>query len=319
MLHRSLLAPLSLSLLALPLAAQVAPAGPFVGTDQEGFETQLTSSFDACVVGRVFGDQGDLCTPAGSLAHVTSNWWYGCGMEEHGGSYFFGAGGQWCEFTFDAPVSRFGGYFGNNSPLPGGTIEFYGTDGKLMGTDDIVAPNDCSWTWNGWRAGTTTGIQRIRVVGAFGNGGYVMMDDLEADFGPARGLLGIPGTVSVGRGGVQSLTLLADPTLAGRTYMIIGSVSGTAPGVWHVGVNVPLNLDAYLLATIQNPNPSYLPNSVGTLDAAGVGNAAFMLPPGSDSALIGLTVHHAGVVLDVQGAAVTLAEVTLAEAVTLMP
>ena len=102
--------------------------------------------------------------------------------------------------------------------------------------------------------------------------------------------------MSVATGGFQFLTLTT-PHAVGF-YLLLGSVSGTSPGVSSGGFTLPLNVDGYFMHTAALPNHAPLAGSFGLLtpDLPGFGGkaaAAFSLPPAFDPALVGLTVHHA--------------------------
>ena len=158
----------------------------FAGTDFEGFETQdLSGAVTACIADGVFGGRAELCTLDGSAdAHIVLAWYYSCAMQEHGGTRFFGSGGPAVALHFDAPVSRFGGYFGTNNPIAsGGVIRFLDANGVELHSDVIGAVNNCSWNWNGWDGGGAA-ITTIEISSNYGNGGYLMLDDLEADISP---------------------------------------------------------------------------------------------------------------------------------------
>lgn len=116
-------------------------------------------------------------------------------------------------------------------------------------------------------------------------------------------LTGSTATISLALGGAQDLGLDAGPAFAGRTYVLLGSVSGTAPGIPTSGGVLPLNYDGYLLFTAANPNTALLPGSAGSLDAAGQATAKFQLPPTALPGLVGLTLNHAFVALDATGTA----------------
>ncbi|MED6333998.1 MAG: hypothetical protein VYE81_01255 [Planctomycetota bacterium] len=166
------------------IATAQTPIGPFTGTESDGFETQQSGSFDPCIVGRVFNNNGDLCTPGSSGSHITGGWSFMCTIQEHGGSRFTGSAGGAYEYTFDSPVSRFGGYFGTNAGPPGGgTANFYDAANNFLGSQVIAAPADCTWTWNGWQDDSGAGFSRIEVPSNVFGGAFLMMDDMEADFG----------------------------------------------------------------------------------------------------------------------------------------
>ncbi|MCB9915394.1 MAG: hypothetical protein H6828_09630 [Planctomycetes bacterium] len=182
---------LSVALAALCAAslaqAQFTTVGPFTGSAAEGFETQNTSggAFPVCVADRVFGGQADLCTANGNTgAHITGGWSFGCTIQERSGVRFFGGAGNPVRYTFDDAIDRFGGWFGTNSPSASdGVILFYDAAGTLLHNDLVVAPNDCTWTWNGWDTGGVP-VKSIELIGNHSNGGYLMMDDMEVSIVP---------------------------------------------------------------------------------------------------------------------------------------
>lgn len=104
--------------------------------------------------------------------------------------------------------------------------------------------------------------------------------------------------VSLAAGGAQSLVLDAGDDFGGALYWLLGSVSGTLPGVdLGTGYILPLNADGYLLHTLVHHNVGPLFPSVGVLDGQGQAGAALAIPAGSAPGLAGLTAHHAFVLL----------------------
>lgn len=102
-------------------------------------------------------------------------------------------------------------------------------------------------------------------------------------------------------GGTQSFALAAGLAHAGEAYILLGSLSGTTPGI-QLGAGVlPLNFDAYLNWTLVSAASTPLSQSIGFLDAAGAAGASLVLPPGFAAALIGLQADHAFVTLDGTG------------------
>ena len=122
-------------------------------------------------------------------------------------------------------------------------------------------------------------------------------DDWEIEL-PPQGLSGTPETISLINGGTQSFSLDAGPPFAGLPYVLLGTLSGTDPGLPLDGVVLPLNADAYTVITLIAPNTPPLAGSFGTLDASGKGVATFTLSPGSPMVLAGLRLHHAFVVIE---------------------
>lgn len=103
------------------------------------------------------------------------------------------------------------------------------------------------------------------------------------------------------KGAAQHLTIDVGPAHADRGYLVVGSVSGTAPGFAVGGVHVPLNPDFWSATTIGHPNSPLLQGTLGSLDANGRGVAAIRLPPLPLPSLHGLSLAHAAVVFDKNG------------------
>lgn len=135
--------------------------------------------------------------------------------------------------------------------------------------------------------------------------------------GACASLIGDATEISLASGGVENLTLEAGPDNANNAYFFLGSITGTSPGFPFAGLQVPLNIDPYLLLLIQNPQASPIVNAINALDTAGKGVARFVMPSGMDPIFAGLTIHHSYLVFDVQ----TLFPVFVsnAEAVDLIP
>lgn len=107
-------------------------------------------------------------------------------------------------------------------------------------------------------------------------------------------------SVSVSVPGAQTMTLDAGLASAGRSYMLLGSVSGTAPGLPILpNITIPLNYDIYTDFTVAFPNSGVLNNSFGTLDGQGMATAKFNMPANAPASVIGIVVNHAYVLLPV--------------------
>jgi hypothetical protein len=108
--------------------------------------------------------------------------------------------------------------------------------------------------------------------------------------------------LSLASGGVQRFGLDAGHLHASETYLLLGSLAGTSPGIsLGGGRRLPLNADAYLGWTLRNPNVPPLQRSLGVLDARGHAVASFRLPAGAPASLIGATFHHAFVTVGASG------------------
>lgn len=94
----------------------------------------------------------------------------------------------------------------------------------------------------------------------------------------------------------QSFSLLSTNVTAGSVYLVVGSVSGTSPGIpLDVNIHLPLNPDFYLEFTSSNQNSTILPNGFGSI-LSGVGQTDFVIP--ALASLAGLRFDHAFVVID---------------------
>ena len=80
---------------------------------------------------------------------------------------------------------------------------------------------------------------------------------------------------------------------AGRSYLLLASLSGTFPGLPLQGGTLPLNYDFLLQASAQLTGTTLFPNGFGQLDAQGTANAALAFPAAAPlpAALLGLSVH----------------------------
>lgn len=104
-------------------------------------------------------------------------------------------------------------------------------------------------------------------------------------------------TASITDGFDVPFTLDFGASSAASPYLLLGSLSGTTPGLPFAGGTLPLNSDALLTYTLTSPGAPFLPGSVGVLDAAGRGEAHVVAPPGALPAFIGLHTDWAAVTL----------------------
>jgi hypothetical protein len=107
--------------------------------------------------------------------------------------------------------------------------------------------------------------------------------------------------VSAQKGGWVHFHLQAGSDMAGQWYLILGSISGTAPGVRVRDLTIPLNYDIYTEFTLTRPNAGFIANQLGRLDASGNAEADFYLPPGLAKGFAGMEINHAFVVIHDDG------------------
>ncbi|MHC4512774.1 MAG: hypothetical protein ACYTGW_07745 [Planctomycetota bacterium] len=107
-------------------------------------------------------------------------------------------------------------------------------------------------------------------------------------------------TVSPATGGAQQFTLDAGSQHGARFYWILGSLTGTSPGINLGSLHLPLNPDPWTDITIAWANTAWLTNTNGRLDPSGKAQAFFNVPKVTNPKAFGLTFNHAYVVYDAQ-------------------
>ena len=124
--------------------------------------------------------------------------------------------------------------------------------------------------------------------------------------------------ISVASGGAQPFELDAGHLHAGQPYLLLGSVSGSSPGVSiGAGFQLPLNPDAYFQWTLLHPNTPPLSSSAGLLSLHGGSGASVLSVPSGVPALAGLTIWHAFLAQDIVTGQVSF--VSNAAELTLVP
>jgi hypothetical protein len=179
-------------------------------------------------------------------------------------------------------------------PLGTETFGLFGTL-KLQGTQLIV------------------GAERDGEVAS--ESGSVYSYDLDANACP--NLVGAPTTVSLSEGGAQVLLLNAGASHGGELFALLGSLSGTSPGLVLDGLTLPLQVDAYFSLTLSGSAP--FSGSPGFLDGLGRAQVAVEVPAGTLPPLLGLTAHHAFLTLDLSGTFPVVSFTSAAESLQLIP
>ena len=180
--------------------------------------------------------------------------------------------------------------------------------GVTMGTpteDNSRALTENGPTVAGWRP------TQIPIVDCNGNG---VDDTLELSIGlsPDQNADGVPddclsffgdiSQVSLIDGGVQNLSIFAGSDHAGEIFVMLGSLSGTAPGVPFGTLTIPLVVDAYTTSLLADPNGSLLSPVIGVLDSDGEGSSSFTVPSSLlPLSLVGTPIHHTFLTLTASG------------------
>ena len=109
--------------------------------------------------------------------------------------------------------------------------------------------------------------------------------------------------LSLALGGAQAFTLQSGRLHGGKLYIVLGSMSGTRPGLKLGALTLPLNPDAYFGLLLANPN-SFITRSVCLLDTTGKATAALRLPGRLPPSLLNVVLHHAYAVIDLTRASI---------------
>jgi hypothetical protein len=258
--------------------------------------------------------------------------------EGHGGGavYLFRFGGAWdLEAIVPAPSGGAGMRFGASVALDGDVLAV-GSPGDLGGLGRVYAYLGLAGYWFEsatlvpYLAGTqgqfgsvvvldddellaNIGLDESGVIGSAGYAGAAQSwTGMELGCDP---LLRDVAQVSVSAGGAQALLLGGD---LGSAYLVLGSATGTDPGMLLGTVAVPLVPDPYFLWTANHPNEGPLVDTFGAWESGSPSIAQLKLPSSSASALVGLTLHHAFVALD-PASALLFVQASNAVALELIP
>lgn len=129
-----------------------------------------------------------------------------------------------------------------------------------------------------------------------------------------------PPEISLATGGGHDLLVRAGQAFGGQLYLVLGSASGTTPGIPdpQTGIVVPLNFDAYFQSVATSGATFLFFPWFGFLDSDGKADSVFGLPPGSDPSFAGIELDHCVVLIDLFGSGV-LSLATNPVHVTLVP
>lgn len=176
-------------------SAGIVTVDPFTGSYSEGFEGRGFGYRNEPI--SLFSGVGSLDVPGDYTGVIISHrWTFRTTVEQHSGAAFVGSPSREVEYTFNSPVSAFGGFFATNSDQPNGTATFYDADDQLIDAALIEFDTSGDWFWNGWESDVA--FSRVVVRGNYGSGGFVMMDSMELIEAP----IPAPGAIIVMAGGM---------------------------------------------------------------------------------------------------------------------
>ena len=120
-------------------------------------------------------------------------------------------------------------------------------------------------------------------------------------------LTSFPSTISASAGGRLNLRLDAGAALAGSTYVVVGSLSGTFPGTFAAPLLFPINVDFYTNYMLANLNVAPFNATLGAVNVNGFASASIDYPSGLPF-LAGFVVNHCFGVLDPFGVPIFASE-----------
>ena len=94
----------------------------------------------------------------------------------------------WTRWTFDAPMHRFGGFFGSTLPGVGGAARFLDGDGAVI---ESVAFSTVAgqYSWHGWEV--EGGFVTVEILAGANPGTTMVYDNMQASYLPAPGALAL--------------------------------------------------------------------------------------------------------------------------------
>ena len=123
--------------------------------------------------------------------------------------------------------------------------------------------------------------------------------------------------LNAGTGGQTQIQLDVGPAGAGASYLVLGTLSGTAPGfLWRPGFPVPINVDFVTQAFAADPNGVFLANGLGLFDGQGRATATLTVPPGLLQPLVWSSLHWSFLSADLLGRPVCVGD---ARALQILP
>lgn len=161
---------------ASPASAIVQPVAQFVGEKTDTFDQ--FSNVNALLSLPVFGGFGSLNTvsPDGAIKLEFSSSLNGDLVRPISGMM----AGQLdlADWAFNEPVSRFGGFWENNSGASNANIRFYdGAGNQLASLSATIPVAGQRWVWNGWESDVP--FTRVRVTGNGLFNGFIWYENMQ--------------------------------------------------------------------------------------------------------------------------------------------
>lgn len=188
---------------------------------------------------------------------------------------------------------RLADYLGDSIPHGGHavTVEHASNSAGLSTIGTVVDHGDGSYSAP-ITAGTGQGLDVFRVVIDDGIRAVLLYPFPQLELRPTLSVT--PPTLSASAGGTAQFALEGpEEGPPPRTYLLLGSISGTAPGIPIGSIVLPLNFDWFLWTSFRWRNGAYFADTEGVLNPDGSGAARFLVNPGDLSPLVGIDMAFA--------------------------
>lgn len=164
-----------------------------------------------------------------------------------------------------------------------------GENGTILRTDDA------GMTWNKEDGGTFENLNSVCFTSE--NSGFAVGAKgtiLNYAGGGPKALICDTNAISAATGGKVNFKLDAGTDNGKRDYVLLGSVTGTTPGLpLPGGETLPINYDAFTSLIMQTMNTAAFSNFMGTLDASGLAKAQLDTLGAVDPRFVGTKLYFA--------------------------
>jgi hypothetical protein len=166
---------------------------------------------------------------------------------------------------------------------------------SLASVGPVVDNGDGSYAFE-LTSGTRVGLDRFVITADDGAEKATLYPYLDVRLDAPAPLHAGFDAVSASRGATVPF-VVSEPSKPKGVYWILGSLSGTVPGLRFGPFTVPLNPDTFTWSTFRLAGSAMLPGTQGFLDASGRAEGAFVAGPGQLLSLAGARIDWAAVVL----------------------
>ncbi|MBK7641611.1 MAG: DUF1028 domain-containing protein [Planctomycetes bacterium] len=136
-------------------------------------------------------------------------------------------------------------------------------------------------------AGTQTGSAKVRLTAHHATRSFLLWPPVSVEVEPLAPFACGYQELSASAGASVPLVANFGASEAGASYLMLASASGTQPGTFFGGVQVPLNADGLFFASVNGANGARFVHTFGLLSAAGRAQGAYNAPALSLSGAIG--------------------------------